>query len=190
MKKNTIEDAFLDFEQGKRPKGYRSPKYWYVLNNNGEAYPVKAIWALATNQNLSSFNTTNARSGFKKLNYLLIDIRKISVNQTTFESNIKKAISDRSEIRKKRLSKAQKQPNIIYKLVKTYQRNADVVAEVLYRANGICEMCKKPAPFKKKKDLLPYLEVHHKKPLADKGEDTVKNAIALCPNCHRESHYG
>ncbi|MEY8786001.1 HNH endonuclease [Citrobacter freundii] len=23
-----------------------------------------------------------------------------------------------------------------------------------------------------------------------KGEDSVENAIALCPNCHREAHYG
>ena len=22
------------------------------------------------------------------------------------------------------------------------------------------------------------------------GDDTVKNAIALCPNCHRELHFG
>jgi 5-methylcytosine-specific restriction protein A len=34
------------------------------------------------------------------------------------------------------------------------------------------------------------LEVHHKKQLSEGGEDTVENAIALCPNCHREAHYG
>ncbi len=39
-------------------------------------------------------------------------------------------------------------------------------------------------------DKTPYLEVHHRIPLAKKGEDTVANAIALCPNCHRKSHYG
>ncbi|MFM0350878.1 HNH endonuclease [Paraburkholderia sp. RL17-347-BIC-D] len=27
-------------------------------------------------------------------------------------------------------------------------------------------------------------------PLAQGGPDTVANAIALCPNCHRERHYG
>ena len=26
--------------------------------------------------------------------------------------------------------------------------------------------------------------------LADGGADTVENAIAVCPNCHRELHYG
>ena len=76
-----------------------------------------------------------------------------------------------------------------------YPRNPDVVAEVLERANGICECCKKPAPFKRKKKqnkdkLEGYLEVHHKIFLSQGGNDTVENAEALCPNCHREKHYG
>lgn len=32
--------------------------------------------------------------------------------------------------------------------------------------------------------------MHHRRRLADGGEDTVANAIALCPSCHRERHYG
>ncbi|MGB4922720.1 MAG: HNH endonuclease signature motif containing protein, partial [Candidatus Nitrotoga sp.] len=36
----------------------------------------------------------------------------------------------------------------------------------------------------------PYLEVHHKMQLAKGGEDTVENALGLCPNCHRYSHFG
>ncbi|TOJ58505.1 hypothetical protein CGI36_22670 [Vibrio parahaemolyticus] len=27
-------------------------------------------------------------------------------------------------------------------------------------------------------------------PLKDGGSDTVENVKALCPNCHREAHYG
>lgn len=65
-----------------------------------------------------------------------------------------------------------------------------MVAEVLYRANGHCENCKSAAPFLRDLDNSPYLEVHHKKTLADGGDDTVENAIALCPNCHRKAHYG
>ena len=71
-----------------------------------------------------------------------------------------------------------------------FNRNQYVIAEVLDRANGICEKCHKPAPFNKDKDNLPYLEVHHKIPLAENGNDTVENAIGLCPNCHRQAHYG
>ena len=40
------------------------------------------------------------------------------------------------------------------------------------------------------RDGTPYLEVHHKIPLAKDGEDTIENAEALCPNCHREKHFG
>ena len=57
-------------------------------------------------------------------------------------------------------------------------------------ANGVCEKCDSPAPFNRTKDGTPYLEVHHWKFLADGGKDIVENAGALCPNCHREAHYG
>ena len=64
-----------------------------------------------------------------------------------------------------------------------------MIAEVLLRANGMCECCHMPAPFIKV-NCEPYLEVHHVIPLSQDGEDTVDNAEALCPNCHREKHYG
>ena len=54
---------------------------------------------------------------------------------------------------------------------------------------GLCECCKKPAPFNKE-DGTSFLEVHHLKQLADGGSDTTTNAIAVCPNCHRELHFG
>jgi predicted HNH restriction endonuclease len=71
-----------------------------------------------------------------------------------------------------------------------YVRNPFVVAAVLRRAKGVCEACGKDAPFKKRSDGTPYLEVHHKQPLAHEGWDNVGNAVALCPNCHRKAHYG
>lgn len=95
-----------------------------------------------------------------------------------------------AEARRKRLALAEKVPQRLPVVVLAYARNPDVVAEVLERAKGICERCMKPAPFLRRQDKSPYLEVHHKKQLADDGEDSVENAIALCPNCHRESHYG
>ena len=97
---------------------------------------------------------------------------------------------DTEEQRKSRLSGAPKIPATKSVSVKYFIRNPDVVASVLYRAKGVCEGCHKPAPFISKKRNEPYLEVHHKIRLADGGEDTVQNALALCPNCHRKSHYG
>ncbi|MHA3786657.1 HNH endonuclease [Flavobacterium hauense] len=74
--------------------------------------------------------------------------------------------------------------------ITVFKRNIYVIAETLERANGICEKCNSPAPFFRDKDDTQYLEVHHKIPLAENGDDTVENTIALCPNCHRHAHYG
>lgn len=71
----------------------------------------------------------------------------------------------------------------------SFDRNPDVVAEILIRAKGHCEDCKNPAPLNRRSDNSPYLEVHHIKRLSDGGEDTVADAVALCPNCHRRAHY-
>ena len=73
--------------------------------------------------------------------------------------------------------------------VTQYQRDSSVKAWVLQQANGVCECCSQQAPFAGS-DGLPYLEVHHVRKLAEKGSDTTKNAVAVCPNCHREFHYG
>ncbi len=70
---------------------------------------------------------------------------------------------------------------------KQYDRNQDVVEFVKRKANGICQLCNSPAPFKNKDDE-PYLEMHHITPLSEGGDDTVSNAVALCPNCHRKMH--
>ena len=80
-------------------------------------------------------------------------------------------------------------PSKINVVSHAYKRNPDVVAEALFRANGKCSLCHKDAPFCKP-DGTPYLEVHHWTSLADGGEDTIDNAAALCPNCHKEAHYG
>ena len=36
---------------------------------------------------------------------------------------------------------------------------------------------------------LPLLEVHHIKPLAEGGPDTVDNAVAICPTRYRACHH-
>lgn len=70
-----------------------------------------------------------------------------------------------------------------------YGRDPHVHSYVLQRANGLCELCKKPAPFMSSSNA-PFLEVHHVERLADGGADVPRNAVALCPNCHREAHHG
>jgi 5-methylcytosine-specific restriction protein A len=70
-----------------------------------------------------------------------------------------------------------------------YERDMEVKSWVLWVANGHCECCGTPAPFSTDKGE-PYLEIHHVRQLAHGGPDTPENAVAVCPNCHRELHYG
>lgn len=109
--------------------------------------------------------------------------------QQQLNERLQAALADTPEQRRQRLALAPKLPRVVTVTTSAFVRNADVIAEVLLRAAGRCESCLAPAPFVRRKDHSPYLEVHHKVRLADGGEDTVANAIALCPNCHRREHY-
>lgn len=74
-------------------------------------------------------------------------------------------------------------------VISRISRSLAVIAWVLKEAAGQCEACDQPAPFKRINGT-PFLEVHHLHKLADGGPDTVENAIATCPNCHRRFHHG
>jgi hypothetical protein len=69
-----------------------------------------------------------------------------------------------------------------------YPRDARVRSRVLQRAAGKCELCGKRGF--KQADGSYYLESHHIIALAKEGADRMKNVIALCPNHHREAHFG
>ena len=69
------------------------------------------------------------------------------------------------------------------------QRSTAVKIYVLRRAEGVCEGCNQPAPFKRP-DGRAYLEPHHIRRLADSGPDHPRWVAALCPNCHRRVHHG
>jgi len=111
-------------------------------------------------------------------------------HMAAFDRQVERSSADSPAARAARLLAAPKIPAKIKATTDVFVRNADVVAEVLHRAKGTCEHCEKPAPFLRRKDGAPYLEVHHLKPLSEGGEDTVANAVALCPNCHRQKHHG
>ncbi len=82
-----------------------------------------------------------------------------------------------------------KEPEKTYSQVTNFSRDPKVKAWVLKEASGKCECCGSSAPFTTAEGE-PFLEVHHLRRLVDGGTDTVANAVALCPNCHREMHYG
>jgi len=116
------------------------------------------------------------------------------IDKDSFDKDFEAKVTDSqgisSQARQKRLSTASKTPERVRVVSTAFRRNPDVVAEVLARAKGHCEECKLSAPFHRARDKTPYLEIHHKVTLAAGGEDTIENALALCPNCHRRLHFG
>ena len=121
---------------------------------------------------------------------LLLPTEHIRDLETDLRDALQRANKSSTEERSRRLANARRQPEKIQLLSTGFRRNPDVIVEVLRRAGGVCERCKQPAPFIRRSDDSPFLEVHHWEALSDGGEDTVDNAGALCPNCHREVHFG
>lgn len=104
-----------------------------------------------------------------------------------YESKIKKAktlkLRDLAKIAQRAkgpVKTRQSQTNI-------YDRDPWVSEYAKRRADGICQLCELPAPFKNKQGQ-PFLESHHIIWLSKGGDDSVENTVALCPNCHKKMH--
>jgi len=69
-----------------------------------------------------------------------------------------------------------------------YVRNPAIRDRALKRAKGACEYCKKSG-FRMADGSI-FLETHHVVFLNEGGSDTEDNVAAVCPNHHREAHYG
>lgn len=69
-----------------------------------------------------------------------------------------------------------------------YVRDPRIRNRALLRAAGRCEYCGSPG-FVRAGGAI-YLETHHIIPLHEGGPDAVANVICLCPNHHREAHFG
>jgi hypothetical protein len=132
-------------------------------------------------------------SGFAELERNLTGIREPlpslggSINR--FDDSVRESLSLTNDDLLSRIGDSSPYPKRVFVTAMVFVRNPNVVAFVLRRAQGICEQCKNPAPFVRRSDGSPYLEVHHLDRLADGGKDTIENARAMCPNCHRHAHY-
>jgi hypothetical protein len=69
-----------------------------------------------------------------------------------------------------------------------FMRRSEPRRIALLRAQGKCELCAQQGFVME--DGRVYLETHHVIPLSEGGSDTEVNVVALCPNHHREAHYG
>ncbi|RQS11413.1 HNH endonuclease [Burkholderia sp. Bp9002] len=110
--------------------------------------------------------------------------------QDELTTKIEKSLELPDDELERRARQAPKKPARLSARTTVFDRDPNVIALVLRRAQGCCQECGDSAPFMRKKDGTPYLEVHHRVPLALGGDDSLENAIALCPNCHRRMHFG
>lgn len=83
--------------------------------------------------------------------------------------------------------KKERKPRTVVIETTAFVRDPLVTEYVKRRANGYCDLCSEKAPFLDAQGRA-YLECHHIAWLANGGFDTVDNACALCPNCHRKMH--
>lgn len=101
------------------------------------------------------------------------------------EINIKKL--NINEIKRRALIDSKKNVPLRRVVSKFYDRSHYISLYVKIMSQGICDLCNNKAPFICS-DGFPYLECHHVHWLSQGGEDDVRNAVALCPNCHRKMH--
>ena len=97
-------------------------------------------------------------------------------------------VASMDKLREKLRERLGVQPNSRLAKQQVYIRSDTLKTYVRRRANGTCEGCGSPAPFKTTSGL-PYLEPHHTRRLADGGPDDFHHVIALCPTCHRRVHH-
>ena len=158
-----------------------------LLNANGRVvkkYPeLKDSWQKIYDS-LSRFQKT------KKNLYSVIGMSQKHISDVKLnEKKSQKKLVNESLDRLKELAlrNQNKVPKEILTKGSAFVRDPYVVAYVKRKANGICDLCEKPAPFHNSSGE-PYLECHHLVRLADEGEDSINNAVALCANCHRKMH--
>ncbi|RFP29804.1 HNH endonuclease signature motif containing protein [Duganella sp. BJB476] len=169
-----------------------STKYDVIVG--GKPYPPKAISSiahnLATGKILYANDFVGSKEGVwhRRLKILGFEILEKNTAQK-FDDEISASLKLTRQARlKKIVATSTNPPKKSQVQVTRYARSPHVVAERLIIANGKCEKCRKTAPFKRKRDNTPYLEVHHVKLLSQGGLDTIENTLALCPNCHCELH--
>lgn len=150
-----------------------------------------------TNYSKHCFSSTKEAISYINLHYpdsrLRTECTDCKPNLTILSTNtddlLNKAFQLSDEIKLSGPPPGNKTPVTSIVQTSQYYRDPLVASYVLKASQNSCEICKTPAPFITKAGR-PYLEIHHIRYLANDGSDTINNTVALCPNCHREIHYG
>ncbi|WP_235822054.1 HNH endonuclease [Gottfriedia luciferensis] len=113
-------------------------------------------------------------------------IKKVIIDENQKDKEAEAAKLSMEELKNKAKEASQK-PSSRTTSSTTYERDPYIAEFTKRRANGTCDLCNQPAPFKNKMGE-PYLESHHIEWLSKGGEDSIENTVALCPNCHKKMH--
>ena len=175
VKKHFYEDLSKRFDRTPKAFEYRMENISYVYHQLGRSW----LKGLKPAKNVGS-------KVFKVIQELISENESISLDpRIEFEDQV-------TQLRKNKVIErppGKQSPSKQTTRATTYDRDPTVGAWLLNESKGVCESCEKNAPFLKMDGDF-YLEIHHLRRLADGGSDTISNAIAICPNCHRELHYG
>jgi|GEM_PF-7080303 len=90
------------------------------------------------------------------------------------------------------LSKPKKERDAKLAPIKVAGRPRDpvVVAYARIRADNKCEVDNCTIPLFEASNGVPFVEVHHIRPLGKGGADSIDNVACVCPSHHREAHHG
>ncbi len=159
------------------------------------------IWkAEITSQNKRKYTTDRFASPLTEAGYSVVKFnkkmrRKLGVNgcdlselntpHTVYHPNGSKSENGFCSIEEEFLFPDGKKRSVI---VNSYVRNSAFKKQIIDGANNLCDACKSGS-FQMANGQQ-YLEVHHKTWLSEGGPDITENMVALCPNCHRQEHFG
>ena len=160
---------------------FESTQYTYqgVVELSGDPYPEKQEDEDGNLRLVWMFPLRKVdKSGLSQTDYRKYIARQEKLAESLSREKLKNEAEKRSQ-RKKAVHRTVSSD--------TFIRDPYVAIYAKVRANGICQLCNMPAPFKDGKGK-PYLESHHIVWLSKGGEDTIMNTVALCPNCHKRMH--
>lgn len=173
VKKRVYRDLAAQIARSEKSCEYRMQNISYVLTLMGRDW----IKGLPPAKNVGAHNAALIEALIGEVEGQAAPPR---AGETLIVARIRKTLKERPE--------GSRTPGTTVSTTTGFIRDAKVKAWVLERAKATCEACDQPAPFSGA-DGFPFLEVHHLRKLADGGSDTVTNAAALCPNCHRRLHF-
>lgn len=175
------------FEALSEQYGRSTSAYQYRFRNISHVLAVMGLEWLPGQQPAEHVGPTaeaTIRQVIETKNYFSVNLAEPTANSALLEKRTR-ALMRRGVVS---VPIGRSKPPRVSTAVERIVRDPVVKAWVLNAAAGHCENCGLPAPFVQE-DGTPYLEVHHIKWLALGGSDTVTNAVALCPNCHRKFHH-